>query len=121
MDDVIDADTDTTMIIAKVCHEVNRGYCEAIGDRSQPPWDEAPDWQKQSAINGVQFSLDNPDAPPSASHDSWLAEKEATGWKYGPIKDPAKKEHPAFLPYDELPLEQKIKDHLFQAVVKAMQ
>jgi hypothetical protein len=119
MDDVIDADTDT-MIIAKVCHEVNRGYCTAIGDTSQPPWDEAPDWQRTSAIKGVQFVLDNPDAPPSASHDSWLAEKQATGWKYGPVKDPAKKEHPAFLPYDDLPQEQKIKDHLFKAVVEAM-
>jgi RyR domain-containing protein len=106
--------------IAMVCHEVNRAYCNAIGDTSQRPWDEAPEWQKTSAVKGVQFALDNPDAPPSASHDSWLAEKEATGWKYGPVKDPEKKEHPAFLPYAELPQEQKIKDHLFKAVVAAL-
>jgi len=24
--------------IAKVCHEVNRWYCKALGDESQPEW-----------------------------------------------------------------------------------
>ena len=37
----------------------------------------------------------------------------------GPVKDPEKKEHPCFLPYDELPLSQRIKDYLFTAVVEA--
>lgn len=36
--------------IAKVCHEANRGYCKALGDDSQLPWDEAPQWAKTSAI-----------------------------------------------------------------------
>jgi hypothetical protein len=80
--------------IAKVCHEANRAYCQSIGDNSQPSWDEAPDWQRQSAIKGVEFSLANPDAPPSANHDSWLEVKRAEGWRYGPVKDPEKKEHP---------------------------
>lgn len=106
--------------IARVCHEANAVYCTILGDRSQPEWVDAPDWQRESAIKGVQFLLDNPDAPPSASHDSWLKEKAETGWKYGAIKDPDKKEHPCFVPYDDLPLEQRAKDHLFQAVVKAL-
>ena len=50
--------------IAKVCHEANRAYCEALGDYSQTTWEKAPDWQKESAINGVQFHLDNPGASP---------------------------------------------------------
>ena len=106
--------------IAKVCHEINRAYCHAIGDDSQLPWDQSPEWQRQSAIVGVRFSLANPTAPPSASHDSWMAEKQRDGWKYGPVKDLTKKEHPAFLPYDELPAEQKVKDYLFQAVVRSL-
>ena len=56
--------------IAKVCHEVNRGYCKALGDDSQLPWDEAPQWAKTSAINGVRFHLDNPNAGPSGSHEN---------------------------------------------------
>ena len=102
--------------IAKVAHEVNRAFCKAIGDNSQPAWEDAPEWQRSSAINGVQFHVDNPDAKPSASHESWLAEKERDGWKYGPVKDADKKEHPCFVPYNELPMEQKAKDYLFGAV-----
>ena len=106
--------------IAEVCHETNRAYCAALGDNSQPPWAEAPEWQRTSAVNGVQFHLENPNAKPSHSHESWLAEKEANGWKYGPVKDPEKKEHPCFVPYEELPAEQKAKDALFIGVVHAL-
>lgn len=106
--------------IARVCHEVNRAYCAALGDHSQPAWQDAPEWQRDSAYKGVMHTLGNPDAKPSDSHESWLAEKRAAGWKYGPVKDPEKKEHPCFVPYDDLPAEQKAKDFIFQAVVRAL-
>lgn len=106
--------------IAQVCHEVNRAYCESIGDMSQPTWEDAPEWQKSSAINGVKFHIDNPGSPPSASHDSWLKQKEEEGWKYGPVKNPETKEHPCFVPYEELPLSQRSKDYLFSAIVREL-
>lgn len=106
--------------IAQVAHELNKAYCESIGDNSQPDWDNAPEWQKSSAINGVQFHLDNPDAPPSASHESWLKQKTEEGWKYGDVKDPEKKEHPCFVPYDQLPTEQKSKDFLFKQTIHSL-
>lgn len=109
-----------TRQVARVCHEVNRAYCKTIGDNSQPSWENAPAWQKVSAIDGVHFHLSNPDAGPSASHKNWMADKEADGWKYGPVKDPEKKEHPCMVPYEQLPVEQRAKDYLFIAVVKAM-
>lgn len=105
--------------IAKICHDANTSLCETQGDMSQEQWEYAPKWQQESAIKGVDFCLANPDAPASANHDAWLAEKEATGWKYGPVKDPEKKEHPCFVPYEELPPEQQLKDHLFKAIVGA--
>jgi len=106
--------------VARVCHEVNRAYCQAIGDNSQPAWEDAPEWQKQSAIKGVTYHLDNPDAGPDDSHNAWLVEKNRTGWKYGPVKDADKKEHPCFVPYHQLPVEQRAKDYLFRGVVHAM-
>lgn len=106
-------------IIARTCHEANRAYCQAIGDNSQPSWNDAPEWQKESARNGVLFHL-NGEHGPEASHESWLAEKRADGWKYGPVKNPETKEHPCFVPYSELPLEQKAKDYIFRAIVHAM-
>ena len=105
--------------IAMVAHEVNRAYCEAIGDTGQPEWHYAPEWQKESAIAGVSFHIDNPDAGPEASHESWMRQKAADGWVYGDAKDPDCKTHPCMVPFDKLPLEQQIKDHLFRAVVHA--
>lgn len=109
--------------IARVAHETNRAYCESIGDLSQPRWNDAPDWQRASALSGVEFHLaahaKGETPAPSASHDSWLAEKRAAGWKYGPVKDADKKEHPCVVSYDELPLEQRLKDYLFGSVVAA--
>lgn len=105
--------------IARICHEANRMYCQTIGDNSQVVWEEAPEWQRESAIKGVEFCLNNPDAPASANHDSWMAVKEADGWKYGEVKDADKKEHPCFVSYDQLPVEQKRKDYLFKYIVKS--
>lgn len=108
---------------ARTAHETNRAYCETIGDKSQTSWDDAPEWQRKSAIKGVEFHMAQHAsgvAPsPSASHDSWLEEKRADGWKFGPVKDPVAKEHPCFVAYDELPVEQRLKDYLFGAVVGA--
>lgn len=106
--------------IAKVCHEANRAYCESIGDTSQKPWEQAEKWQQRSAIDGVAFARENPNAPASAQHDAWMAAKLKDGWKYGLIKDPIRKEHPCIVPYEKLPIEQRRKDALFQAVVRAL-
>lgn len=105
--------------IARLCHEANRAYCLALGDTSQVPWDEAEQWQRDSAVKGVEFILANPEASPAASHESWLEEKRATGWSYGPVKDAEAKTHPCFVPYDELPIEQRAKDYIFGAIVRA--
>jgi len=106
--------------IAKAAHELNKAYCESIGDNSQPSWDDAPEWQKSSAINGVKFHLDNPDASPSASHESWLKQKKEEGWKYGEVKNAETKEHPCFVPYERLPNEQKAKDYIFRQTIHSL-
>ena len=103
--------------IAKVAHEINRAYCAALGDETQVAWEDAPEWQRASAIAGVEMHLINPDATPEQSHESWLAQKLADGWEYGEVKDVQKKQHPCCVPYDQLPPEQKAKDYLFRATV----
>lgn len=106
--------------VAKVCHEANRAYCETMGDFSQKSWEEAPSWQKESAMEGVNFRLQNPGAPASAMHEKWVAHKQKDGWKYGPIKDVEKKEHPCMVLYSELDPAQRTKDHIFSSIVDAM-
>jgi hypothetical protein len=107
-------------LAAQAAHEVNRTYCLALGDNSQRAWDDAPTWQRESAISGVRFQIDNPDAPPSASHEFWLQAKAADGWTYGSVKSLSKREHPCMVPYDQLPLEQQIKDQLFVTTVRGV-
>lgn len=106
--------------IAGVAHDVNAAYCRSIGDATQSTWVDAPEWMKQSARNGVIFHQANPDAAPSASHDNWLKEKETEGWVYGPVKDPAKKEHPCMVHFEALPAAQQAKDILFGQVCKSL-
>jgi hypothetical protein len=106
--------------IAQAAHEINRAYCQAIGDNSQPTWEDAPEWQKESAMAGVKLHMMNPDAGPEASHESWMAQKIADGWAYGPEKRPDLKQHPCLVPFSELPKEQQAKDFIFRAVVHSL-
>ncbi len=105
--------------IARVCHEVNKAYCEALGDMSQPAWKDVPPWQRESARMGADLHMSG-DFGPEASHISWMKQKLEDGWKYGPVKDADKKEHPCMVPFADLPVEQKAKDYIFRAVVHAL-
>lgn len=104
-------------MIVKDVHETNKRFCEALGDESQVSWEEAPEWQKSSCLVGVHAILDGTVTKPSDSHQSWMKHKLLEGWKYGPIKDVDKKEHPCMVDYDELPFEQKTKDAIFFSIV----
>ncbi|MGH9022636.1 MAG: RyR domain-containing protein [Acidimicrobiia bacterium] len=105
--------------IAHICHEANRAYCTSIGDYSQPTWDTAPEWQRASAIAGVQMKLENPTASPREMHEAWLTRKTSEGWVFGPVKNVETKEHPCCVAYDCLPPAQQAKDGLFSAIVEA--
>lgn len=99
--------------IAGVCHEQNRMYAMTLGDFSHEPWATAPDWARESTINGVIAIAEGRVTQPGDSHRSWLREKERTGWMWGPVKDAEKKEHPCMVPFEQLPEHEQVKDVLF--------
>lgn len=105
--------------IAKMAHAVNSAYCEAIGDPVAPPWEQASEDLRDSICTGVIFHLENPSATAQDSHDRWLETKADQGWTFGEVKSEANKTHPNIVPYEDLPQEQRVKDHLFRAVVHA--
>lgn len=106
--------------IAEVAHQANQAYREKIGEDPGPDWRNSPSWQKASVIDGVKLHISNPDTPPGVSHENWLKRKIDEGWKCGPVKNPHAKEHPCCRPYDDLPLEQQLKDILFASIVNAL-
>lgn len=110
----------TNAQIAQVCHDANRALQIVLGDDNvSPPWDDAPDWQTESAYNGVALARSE-DVTDEQLHTSWSAEKQADGWVYGPEKNEARKTHPCLVPYSALPAGQRAKDALFRAVVDAL-
>jgi len=109
-----------TNLIARICHEANRAICEANRDYSQVDWNDAEDWQKDSAIRGVQFVLDSPDVTVEDLHNNWCRDKVRDGWEYGEVKDAVRKTHPCLVAYQKLPTEQQLKDKVFRGIVNLL-
>src|SRR5687767_8184628 len=107
-------------VLGRTVHEAVRALCQASGDNSLPPWSEATQEQRNSTFAMIDFTIANPDAPPSAQHDRWMDERKAQGWTWGPRKDPEARTNPALVPYEELPVIQRAKDHVIQAIVLAL-
>lgn len=108
-----------TLDIARIAHEANRALQIATEDPApSPAWEDAPGWQRESAVVGVHQAIDG--ATPEQLHESWCAHKTADGWVHGPVKDAERKTHPCLVPYAALPEEQRVKDDLFHAVVAAL-
>jgi hypothetical protein len=52
------------------------------------------------------------------AHDIWARQRMADGWRYGPERNDARKEHPSLLPYDELSESEKTYDR--NAVIETL-
>lgn len=103
--------------IAEFAHEINRAYCEAIGDQSQPKWADLPAHLQAGIMMGVEANIDSIMSP-EQSHSVWMEEKRRTGWRYAPVKNVEAREHPCMVPWDLLPQDQRVKDYLFVAVMR---
>ena len=66
--------------------------------------------QWHSLLDGVNFALEHPDMTPEANHQNWVEMKVSQDWRYGPVKDFEKKEHPDLMPFDQLPIIEQRKD-----------
>ena len=105
----------TTPKCAELAHDwINRAYRKALGDIT------ACGGRARLAERPARACVgwtDNPAATPEQSHESWLHE-EAEGWEHGASNGTRREDTPCFVPYAELPPEQRAKDYLFLAAVQ---
>lgn len=107
--------------IARICYETIRAYRLVLHEEAEPSWDKAPKSVRDANIMGVLYNLNHPGISSKQSHEEWVRAMQSTGWKYGPLKNSEKQEHPCLVPYEQLSDEQKKKDALFIAVVHALE
>jgi hypothetical protein len=104
--------------IARFCHSANRGVQQLqpwSGIDVAADWDDVDPAMQESVRIGVRGVLNG--NTPEQSHQLWCDTKTEQGWVYGPVKDPELKTHPCLVPYDQLPVDQQFKDHLFSSIV----
>lgn len=109
--------------IARVVHEAGFALCQEFGDNSWKHWEETDQWRVDATLDQIESykkTLRNgEEISPRRDHEIWVANKINAGWKYGPVKDADKKEHPLLVAFDQLPPVEKFKNHLFAAILQA--
>ncbi|MEO1321835.1 MAG: RyR domain-containing protein [Pseudomonadota bacterium] len=106
--------------IARVVHSAIRTWSTAHGQPDLPDWKMAPDWMKESTFASIRFVLENPEADAGAQHVQWMEQRQAQGWRYGPVRDEEEMTHPMLVPFEQLPIMEQKKDDLVTAIVKAL-
>jgi len=117
---------DRTELLAAACHQA--WYAYVVIGLGEPglPWQTAPEWQKSATCHSIRFwdELDIEATPfdklCAASHVAWVSHKLRDGWKYGSVKDAAKKEHPCLVSYEELPEYERKKDEAVLRTYRAL-
>jgi hypothetical protein len=107
--------------IASVCHEANRALQllqHADGIPVAEPWHQLDDQDRKRITAGVRAAIRG--ATPVQLHEEWREALTAEGWQFGLTKSTVFRTHPNLVPYAKLPAEQRIKDHLFAAIVNAL-
>jgi hypothetical protein len=105
--------------MAPVVHAAIRAYQIAI-DTPSPcsPWNRATGEERESTVTSIHAALSGVDY--RAQHDQWMAQRLAAGWTWGPVRSPERRENPALVPYDDLPLASRRLDALLNSVVAAL-
>ena len=105
--------------IARVVHAANSELQAVQGDPvPSQPWDHEPREIRENVILGVRNARNG--MTPEEHHEAWRQDKIRQGWRYGPSKDNQAKTHPCLVPFGQLPFDQRVKNVLFIAIVRAM-
>lgn len=107
--------------IAGVAYEAMRAYRAALNPRdTRVEWYRASDGVREQYCAAVALYIKEPGRDPSYQHEMWMQNKLEDGWEWGPEESEHFKQHPCLRPYEDLPVAEKRKDVLFQAIVRAL-
>ncbi len=105
--------------IAKASYEATNAWAEAAGGTPKARWDDAEDWRRASAVEGVKQALLE-GRTPEQLHESWRKDRLSRGWTPGAKRDAEAKQDPHLKPYAELGDSLKRKSDLFAAVAHTL-
>ncbi len=112
-------------IIARVTHEALASYCAAAGLVSDPAvqgsnWAQLPEWMRKVLCDATLQIAQNPKMTGKEIHDIWLKDRIKAGWCWAEKLSDEDRTHPFMMPYEKLPLAQRVKDDLMIALVRSM-
>lgn len=106
--------------LAYIAYAANRALQRITVDPAESPaWEDATEENRAILIEGVRGLVEHADTPEQA-HERWRTAKAAAGWSWGPVKDPARRTHPAMVPWSELMEHERARTRLLHAVVNAL-
>lgn len=106
--------------IAAVCYAAIREWCIQTKQPIDYPWENlSPAYRTHVKIVVARCFADMTVPSGKVLHQRCMKEGMDGGWTYGEVVDKAKKRHPDILPWEKLSMEQRIKEHIFSAVIKS--
>jgi len=110
----------TVTQIAKIAHEIRSVSIGLFKGKPTIAWDDLNEGVKNYILREVHYWLKNPSASASDSHNEWLRCKTEEGWSFGEENDHENKKHPSIVPYDQIPIQEKMANELIMKTVRLL-
>ena len=107
--------------ISRICHNDHRLLNLKRGDFTYKLWDHMTDEEKEPRRIGTLYLLCSKDATAEDRHNLWISTKLNQGWVPGPVKNPVIKTHPSLVPWEFLPISERMKSVMFIEKVRALE
>lgn len=106
--------------IACVAYTAIRTWCIRTKQEVSPEWTDLPDdYADHIKIVVARAFADMKTPSAKQLHERCLKDGKTAGWGYGAQVDREKKLHPDILPWEQMTMDQRMKDHIFSAVIRA--
>jgi hypothetical protein len=83
-------------------------------------WEDLPPETMGVYRAGVMAVILRPELTSAQRHSMWVAQMKHDGWTKANVKSDVLRTDPALVPYDELPIDRRSCDAIFDAVVRAV-